>query len=341
MQTRCGGRFPDQRPHAVDGPTDLAHGLAEPALVGFLPLDDLLARPVLVVRRLFRSYRSWSESSRANTHETSGDVCMLLDCGSFAKALAGTLHVLGDAAAWAVRRDAVYVEFREKGHDVHRHADVFKLDLEQVDAVVGWLDAKYTGLAFAEGATAGAAGVPGLIADIPALVTLNLRAIAEYATYYGFDVASQRERVFAMNVLGLASSPSDAAKAPVMAQLARIAADAAKKKAWKTLEEHAFVEVVQQIARALGIRLTKAKLAQAVPIMGAAVGGGFNAYYTARVCDAAYHLYRERFLAKKYGPGVIDLTAEPAEGAGIRASLLGSRRGDSVGRGTIDSDDRI
>ena len=57
MQTRCGGRFPDQRPHAVDGPTDLAHGLAEPALVGFLPLADLLAK-----------------SSRANTHETSGDV---------------------------------------------------------------------------------------------------------------------------------------------------------------------------------------------------------------------------------------------------------------------------
>ena len=185
-----------------------------------------------------------------------------------AKALAGTLRVFGDAAAWAVRRDAVYAEFREEGHDVHGHADVFRLDLEQVDAVVGRLDAKYTGLAFAEGAAAGAAGVPGLIADIPALVTLNLRAIAEYATYYGFDVASQRERVFAMNVLGLASSPSDAAKAPVMSQLARIAADAAKKKTWKTLEKHVFVEVVQQIARALGIRLTKAK------VTGYRVGAG-------------------------------------------------------------------
>ena len=51
--------------------------------------------------------------------------------------------------------------------------------------------------------------------------------------------------------------------------------------------------------------------------MGAAVGGGFNAYYTARVCDAAYHLYRERFLAEKYGPEVIDLTAEPVEGQGF------------------------
>lgn len=51
--------------------------------------------------------------------------------------------------------------------------------------------------------------------------------------------------------------------------------------------------------------------------MGAAVGGGFNAYYTARVCDAAYYLYRERFLAEKYGPEVIDLTGEPVEGEGI------------------------
>ena len=119
-----------------------------------------------------------------------------------------------------------------------------------------------------------------------------------------------------MHVLGLASSPSDSAKMPVMAQLARIAADAAKKRAWKDIEKAALVSVIREIAKTLGIRLTKAKLAQAVPIMGAAVGGGFNAYYTARVCDAAYHLYRERFLAEKYGSEVIDLTAEPVEGEG-------------------------
>ena len=44
---------------------------------------------------------------------------------------------------------------------------------------------------------------------------LNLRAIGEYATYYGFDIGRQEERLFALNVLGLASSPSDAAKAVV------------------------------------------------------------------------------------------------------------------------------
>lgn len=233
------------------------------------------------------------------------------------KALAGIVGVLGDTAAWTVSPEAVYGEFRKAGHDVRQRADLFALDLEQVDSAVGWLDAKYKGVAFTEGAAAGAVGAPGLIADIPALVTLNLRAIAEYAAYYGFDVASQRERLFAMHVLGLASSPSDSAKMPVMAQLARVAADAAKKKAWKDIEKAALVNLIREIAKALGIRLTKAKLAQAVPIMGSAVGGGFNAYYTARVCDAAYHLYRERFLAEKYGSEVIDLTAGPVAGEGF------------------------
>lgn len=233
------------------------------------------------------------------------------------KALNGIVSVLADAALWTVSPETVYGEFRKVGHDIRQRANLFALDLEEVDKAIGWLDAKYKGIAFTEGAAAGAVGAPGLIADIPALVTLNLRAIGEYATYYGFDVASQRERLFAMHVLGLASSPSDSAKMPVMAQLARIAADAAKKKAWNEIEKEALAILIRQISKALGLRLTKAKLAQAVPVMGSAVGGGFNAYYTARVCDAAYHLYKERFLAEKYGPEFIDLTAEPVEAEGF------------------------
>ena len=233
------------------------------------------------------------------------------------KAVTGTVSVLGDAAGRTIRPEAIYAAYRKKGHVVHQRRDIFHLDLENVDGTVGWLDAKYKGLAFTQGAVAGAAGIPGLIADIPALVTLNQRAISEYAVYYGFDVSSPRERLFVLQVCGLASSPDAAAKQMVMAELARIAADAARKKAWETLEEEVVVRVMQQIARAVGVRLTKAKLAQAVVLLGPVVGGGFNAYYTARVCDAACHLYRERFLAEKYGPEIIELTAQPVDGDGF------------------------
>ena len=226
----------------------------------------------------------------------------------------GVVSVSNDAALWSIRPDSIYSEFRDRGHsEIRSPGHVFNLDIQDVDKAVGWIDAKYKGLALVEGAVTGVVGLPGIPADIIALVTLNLRAIGEYATFYGFDISSQLERLFAMNVLGLASSPSDSAKGVAMAQLVRIAQDVAKKKAWRELEKHAFVKIIQQIAKALGIRLTKAKLAQTIPIAGAVVGGGFNSYYTAKVCDAAYNLYRERFLAQKYGPEVIEITVKPAE----------------------------
>ena len=230
------------------------------------------------------------------------------------KSIGGIVSVSNDVAQWSVSPESVYEEFRTTGHDIHERLDIFSLDLEDVDKVVGWLDAKYKGLALGEGAAAGVGGILGIAVDIPALVTLNLRAIGEYATDYGFDVSSQQERLFAMNVLGLASSPKDAAKEAAMTQLVRIAQDVAKKKTWKALEGHTFVKIIQQISKALGIRLTKAKLAQVVPVAGAVVGGGFNTYYTAKVCDAAYYLYRERFLAEKFGPELIEATVEPATG---------------------------
>lgn len=226
----------------------------------------------------------------------------------------GLTSVCNDFAQWSVQKDAIFAEFQKAGHNgIKKESDIFAMELEDVDKVVGWLNVKYKGIALAEGAATGAAGLPGIPPDLIALISLNLRAIGEYATYYGFNNHSQEERLFAMNVLGLASSPTDASKGLAMAQLVRIAQDVAKKRTWKELEKHAFVKVLQRIAKALGVRLTKAKLAQSVPVMGAMVGGGFNAYFTSQVCDAAYYLYRERFLAEKYGVDLIKVTVEPAE----------------------------
>ena len=53
------------------------------------------------------------------------------------------------------------------------------------------------------------------------------------------------------------------------------------------------------------MRVEKHKLAQLLPMTGAFVGGGFNGYYTTRVCNAAFHLYRERLLIEKYGVKIL------------------------------------
>ena len=230
------------------------------------------------------------------------------------KAIGGLVGLLNDFAQWSVRPDAIYGEYRRAGFEKIKKADdIFTLDLEEADRVCGFLAAKYKSVAFVEGGGTGAAGLPGIPPDIVALITINQRAIGEYATYYGFDISSQRERLFALHILGLASSPNDGAKQVAMAQLVRIAKDVAKKKVWTELEKHSFVRVIQVIARSLGIRLTKVKLGQVLPGVGAAVGAGFNSYYTAKVCDVAFYLYRERFLAEKYGGEIIEETVKPAE----------------------------
>jgi hypothetical protein len=229
------------------------------------------------------------------------------------KSIEGLTGVLNDAAQWSVRPDAIYGKYRHAGHQIRDAEDIHTLGLDEVDPVIGWLAAKYKGAALVEGAATGAAGLFGIPPNVIALLTLNLRAIGEYATYCGFDISRQEERLFAMNVLGLASSPTDASKALAMAQLVRIAQDVAKKRTWKQLEQHALVKVIQQISKALGIRLTKAKLAQVVPAAGALVGGGFDAYYTSKVCDACYFLYRERLLAVKHGSDIIEITVDPAK----------------------------
>jgi len=230
------------------------------------------------------------------------------------KSIGGLVFLLNDLAHWSVRSDVIYKEYRDAGfNNVMKAKDILEVDLEHIDKVIGYLGAKYKAVCTIEGSACGFVGLPGIPADIVALVTLSQRAIGEYATYYGFDVNSQQERLFALNILGLASSPTDASKQIAMAQLVKIAQDVAAKKVWKDLEQYGFVKIVLLIAKTLGIRLTKAKLAQTIPYTGALIGGGFNAYYMNKVCDAAFYLYKERFLAEKYGPSIIEVNVKPAE----------------------------
>lgn len=213
---------------------------------------------------------------------------MVLSTPVVGEAIQSSVQVLvgvcSDAVLWSVRPEAIFDEFRNDGHiHINHYEDIETLRLEDIDKTVGWLAAKYKGIALAEGAGAGVMGIAGMAIDIPTLITLNLLAIGEYATYYGFDITRQEERLFAFNILGLSSASSTMAKNVAMAQLVKISQQVAKKVVWEELEKQVFVKIIKQIANSLGIRHTKAKLAQTIPIAGAAIGGGYNAYLTSNV----------------------------------------------------------
>ena len=220
--------------------------------------------------------------------------------------LTGFLQLTGDLARHTVPVGPVYRRFRRSGHDVERASDLHDLDLQRIDELSSRLGSTYSAAAGMEGGVTGALGAPGLLADIPALLVLNLRAISHYAIYYGVDPRLETERFRILEVLAQASSPADGAKIIVGAKIIRLGKDVVARKAWDDLRKHALVPIAQQLAKTLGIRLTKAKLAQFVPVAGAAVGLGFNAYYTNKICEAASHLYRERFLHEKYGAAIFE-----------------------------------
>ena len=217
------------------------------------------------------------------------------------KSISGLTTICNESAQTTIRFQAIYDDISSKSEFMVKQLnDIEKVNLQVLDKTSSGLLPKYVAIAATEGGGAGALGLPGMVVDIPSLILINFRAIGEYATYYGFDIELQEEKIYILNILSLASAPTDQAKHVAMAQLAKIATQVAKKQTWKELEQFFFVNMIKKIAEALGIRLTKAKLAQAVPVVGAVVGAGFNAYYTEKVCNAAYFLYRERFLARKY-----------------------------------------
>ena len=219
--------------------------------------------------------------------------------------VAGLLKLTNEIVQDSVWTDAICKDYRRAGHPVDAVADVRRLDLEAVDDVLKGLDAKYRALAAVEGAATGYAGLPGIVPDVVALVAINLRAAGEYAAYCGFDLRDDHERLFALQILDAVSTVSDVSKQVTLSPIIRLSSRIARGQALQALEQTALTRAIRNAVQSLGMHLTAAKLAQIVPVTGAVVGSTFNAYYTSKVCDAAFFLYRERFLAGKYGPDVL------------------------------------
>ncbi|NND71237.1 MAG: EcsC family protein [Rhodothermales bacterium] len=218
--------------------------------------------------------------------------------------ISGLLNLVNEITHDWIFTDAVYQEFSAKGHPVSGPGDVFDLDLEHVDGTSVGLDQKYVSLAGIEGAATGFVGLPGIVPDIIGLTTLNLRAAGEFATYYGFDIATPYERLYALNILTVTSSYNDIATEVTFQPAVRVTKKIAAGQSVEAVSQLAITRSIKKAVEKLGVNLTRAKLAQIIPATGAVVGGSFNIMYSKSVCTAARMLYRERFLSEKYSQAV-------------------------------------
>ena len=165
--------------------------------------------------------------------------------------IAGLLNLVNEITHDWIFTDAVYREFSDKGHSVEGPGDVFNLDIQHVDELSSGLNQKYITLAGLEGAATGFVGLPGIVPDIIGLTTLNLRAAGEFATYYGFDITTPYERLYALNILTVTSSYNNIATEVTFQPAVRVT---------KKIAAGQGVEAVSQLAISRSIKKAVEKL---------------------------------------------------------------------------------
>jgi len=215
------------------------------------------------------------------------------------KATEQSITALSNAANWTLNTQDVINTYQNEsdiaGSSITTFSDIERLPIAVVDKQVELFKSKYVALTSAQGVTTGVAGWVGIPADVVGLMTANLRAIGEYATYYGFDINNKGEQLFAMSLLAVATSASAEERKAALDNTDAMVKDP-QTQAFNQVNEEVMSRVVRQTATKVATNMVKTKAAQIIPAVGAVVAGGVNASYTASVCEAAHQCYRERFL---------------------------------------------
>ncbi len=214
-------------------------------------------------------------------------------------ALTQTLSTLNDASAWTFDADDVLQKAAEAGLDVATVGELRDQPLEALDGLAKQYASQNSVLAALSGGGAGLGGALLLAADIPVLFTVNFRLIQQVAAAYGFPLQGPGYTPLVVSIFNVAASGSREAKSDALRELA-VAASAIDgggyraRTAQGTLREQ-LGHVPREIAKNLGAQ----KLAQSIPIAGAAVGAGVNYWFTDQTAQAAVMLSRALYLERK------------------------------------------
>jgi hypothetical protein len=141
----------------------------------------------------------------------------------------------------------------------------------------------------AEGGVTGAGGFLLSMADFPVLIAIKIKLLFEIATLYGYDVNEFHERLYILYIFQLAFSSSEGATKVFLhlenwEEKRHILPDNAENFDWKTFQQEYrdYIDI--------------AKLAQLIPVLGAAVGIVANYQLLKKLGKTAKMAYRMRLL---------------------------------------------
>ena len=150
-----------------------------------------------------------------------------------------------------------------------------------------------------------------MAAGAAAVLTVRTRVVSHTALYYGYDPTDPAEAIYQMGILNLGTAVTNSSRYAAFAEMSTITQQLMRSATWKKLNEHVLVRIIDRFANVFGVRLTKTKLGQIVPVVGVAVGAGLNYWLVDQVAEAAYWSYRERFINEKRGVHVLYVPQRP------------------------------
>jgi len=202
-------------------------------------------------------------------------------------------------AQWLTDRDDILRDGNVSSIEELREKDL-KLSDKMANEVHNWA----IGVAVAEGAGTGIFGLPGVVADVPTIITLALRTVHKIGICYGYECESELDKMFVFGIMSASGSNSIEEKISALAALRSIEVTLAKvtwkkmaeKAAESQLSKEAAILTIKNLAKQLGINITKRKALAAIPVIGATIGGSVNGWYIKEVGWAARRAFQERWL---------------------------------------------
>ncbi len=227
------------------------------------------------------------------------------------------IEKLQDATQWTVSNETILTSTHEFEITANSIQDLKKASIHDLDHVAERFIDQNTRVGTISGVGTGLVGWPGLIADLPTLFVLSLRTINQIALCYGFDATSTTlsehqkayEMEYMMRVFKTATAADKIQKQLSLSELRDFEAgfdkgvygEVAGDFTTKQISRGATSFVSRIIIKEIVERTLVKKAVGLVPGLGAVFSGGFNYVYLKDVGEAAFMLYRERFLNDKKG----------------------------------------
>lgn len=228
-----------------------------------------------------------------------------------AAAVNGFLEMLKDASYWTYSDGDILRAASRAGLSVSSTDDLSGCDIRDLDNLAMTYFTSNKVIAALQGAGCGIGGLALMVADLPALFAISLRAIQQIGACYGMAMKSPLMTPVIMNILNTGATFDidirkrayhDAGQALSVLRDNEAVNRIIERIQSGTLE--GFVRTnIQRIPGEMARNIAQGKLLQLIPLVSAGIGAGYNYWFMSNTLLSSCMIFRKIYLERKY-PGI-------------------------------------